>query len=58
MSAEHLARMASSTVAARATRSIDMALLEYTRRYGDTRFKVTAVKISETGGIEFTVKVT
>lgn len=50
-----LVRQAASTRAASVATALDIALTDYQRRYGNVRFCVTAMTVTESGGVEFTV---
>jgi hypothetical protein len=52
--AEALTRQSSSGHAAKLATALDIALLEYGRRYGDVRFRVVEMRTTS-HGVEFTV---
>lgn len=54
MSAENIVRRAQSTRAVELAHALDIALVEYGRRYGNVRFKVAGLTVTETT-VEFTV---
>lgn len=54
MNAETAIRQAQSTRAVELAHALDIALVEYNRRYGGVRFDVTEMRIT-TSGVEFTV---
>lgn len=54
MSAEACVRRAQSTRAVELASALDIALLEYGRRYGNVRFRVSGLTVTE-AGVEFTV---
>jgi hypothetical protein len=49
-----MVRRAQSTRAVELAHALDIALVEYARRYGNVRFRVAGLKVTETG-VEFTV---
>lgn len=54
MTAEQHTRQAATTRTARVATALDIALLEYGRRYGDVRFQVVGMRVTDRG-VEFTV---
>jgi hypothetical protein len=54
VSAEAHVRRAQSTRAVELAAALDIALLEYGRRYGNVRFRVSGLRVTE-AGVEFTV---
>lgn len=54
MTAEACLRRAQSTRAVELAAALDIALLEYHRRYGNVRFRVAGLVVTERG-VEFTV---